>query len=63
MWEHVKYNVDKAAEELFPKWRDNQDEWKKVGGDFGYHYLGSALWFNRIGKGMGDAMLELLKAR
>ena len=55
--------VDKAAEELFPKWRENQDEWKKVGGDFGYHYLGSALWFNRIGKGMGDAMLELLKAR
>lgn len=53
--------VDKAAEELFPKWRENQDQWKKVGGDFPYHYLGSAIWFNRIGKAMGEAMLELLK--
>lgn len=53
--------VDKAAEELFPTWRDHQDEWKKVGGDFPYHYLGSAIWFNRIGKAMGDAMLELMK--
>jgi alpha-galactosidase len=55
--------VDKAAEELFPKWRENQDEWKKIGGDFGYHYYGSALWFNRIGKAMGDAMVELTKGR
>jgi hypothetical protein len=53
--------VDKAAEELFPKWRENQDRWKEIGGDFPYHYLGSAIWFNRIGKAMGDAMLELLK--
>lgn len=55
--------VDKAAEELFPTWRDNQEQWKKVGGDFPYHYLGSAIWFNRIGKAMGDAMIELLKER
>jgi hypothetical protein len=55
--------VDKAAEELYPKWRENQDQWKLVGGDFGYHYLGSAIWFNRIGKSMGDAMVELLKDR
>lgn len=53
--------VDKAAEELFPKWRENQDRWKEIGGDFPYHYLGSAIWFNRIGKAMGEAMLELLK--
>ncbi|MHB1778101.1 MAG: sialate O-acetylesterase [Acidimicrobiales bacterium] len=53
--------VDKAAEELFPKWRENQDRWKGIGGDFPYHYLGSAIWFNRIGKAMGEAMLELLK--
>ena len=53
--------VDKAAEELFPKWKENQDQWKLVGGDFQYHYLGSAIWFNRIGKAMGEAMLELLK--
>ena len=53
--------VDKAAEELFPTWRDNQEKWKQVGGDFPYHYLGSAIWFNRIGKAMADAMLGLLK--
>jgi Carbohydrate esterase, sialic acid-specific acetylesterase len=55
--------VDKAAEELFPKWRENKEQWDKVGGDFGYHYYGSAIWFNRIGKAMGDAMLDLLKSQ
>ena len=53
--------VDKAAEELFPKWRENEAQWKLVGGDFPYHYLGSAIWFTRIGHALGDAMLELLK--
>jgi len=53
--------VDKAAEELFPTWRMNPDKWKVTGGDFPYHYLGSAIWFGRIGKAMGDAMLDLLK--
>lgn len=53
--------VDKAAEELYPRWRENQEQWQQVGGDFGYHYYGSALWFNRIGKAMGEAMLELMK--
>jgi alpha-galactosidase len=55
--------VDKAAEDLYPTWRQNREEWDKVGGDFEYHYLGSAIWFNRIGKAMGEAMLELLKNR
>ncbi len=54
--------VDKAAEELFPKWRDNKEAWDKVGGDFPYHYLGSAIWFHRIGHAMGEAMIELLKS-
>jgi hypothetical protein len=53
--------VDTAAEKLFPTWRENQKEWDKVGGDFPYHYLGSAIWFNRIGKAMGETTLELLK--
>ena len=53
--------VDKAAEELYPTWQKNQEQWKQVGGDHAYHYLGSAIWFNRIGKAMGQAMLELLK--
>jgi alpha-galactosidase len=52
--------VDRAAEELFPRWRENQEQWKQVGGDFPYHYLGSAIWFNRIGKATAEAMLELL---
>lgn len=55
--------VDKAAEELFPTWRQNPEQWKLVGGDFPYHYLGSAIWFNRIGKAMGETMLELMKNR
>jgi alpha-galactosidase len=53
--------VDKAAEELYPKWQDNKDEWQHVGGDHAYHYLGSAIWFTRIGKATGEAMLDLLK--
>lgn len=52
--------VDTAAEELFPEWQDRQEEWQKVGSDRGYHYYGSALWFNRIGRSMGQAMVELL---
>ncbi len=53
--------VDKAAEEVYPNWRKEGEKWKKVGGDFGYHYMGSAIWFTRIGHAMGEAMLELLK--
>lgn len=52
--------VDKAAEELFPTWKDNFEAWKKVGSDRPYHYLGSAIWYTRIGHGMGENMLKLL---
>ena len=52
--------VDKAAEELYPTWQKNLEQWKLTGGDHAYHYLGSAIWFNRIGKAMGEAMKELL---
>jgi alpha-galactosidase len=55
--------VDQDAEALYPKWRENPEQWKLVGGDHPYHYLGSAIWFNRIGKALGDAMIELLKAQ
>jgi alpha-galactosidase len=55
--------VDKAAEELYPTWQKNLEEWKLTGGDHAYHYLGSAIWFNRIGHAMGEAMLELMKDR
>ena len=52
--------VDKAAEELYPTWQKNLEQWKVTGGDRGYHYLGSAIWFTRIGHAMGEAMKELL---
>lgn len=53
--------VDKAAEELYPTWKENVEVWQQTGGDHPYHYLGSAIWFNRIGHAIGDAMLELEK--
>jgi alpha-galactosidase len=53
--------VDKAAEEAYPTWSKNVEQWKRIGGDFEYHYLGSAIWFNRIGKAMGEAMAELIE--
>ena len=52
--------VDTAAEALYPKWKENFEQWKLTGGDHAYHYLGSALWFNRIGAAMAKAMTELL---
>ena len=54
--------VDKAAEELYPHWRKRFEEWEKVGSDFGYHYMGSAVWFSRMGKAFGEATLELIAA-
>ncbi|MFK7768102.1 MAG: sialate O-acetylesterase [Mariniblastus sp.] len=52
--------VDKAAEKLYPEWKNRFEEWQLTGGDRKYHYLGSAIWFNRIGKKMGQSMLELI---
>ena len=52
--------VDRAAEAMFPNWQ-KEPEWVHTGSDRPYHYYGSAIWFNRIGKTMGDSMLELLK--
>ncbi len=48
-----------AAEILYPNSKDNFEEWKLTGADRAYHYLGSAIWFTRIGKSGGDAMIEL----
>ena len=52
--------VDTAAEEQYPTWRDNIEAWERVGSDRGYHYLGSAIWFNRIGDAFAQTMLELM---
>lgn len=53
--------VDKTAEALFPGWQNHLEEWSKVGSDRPYHYLGSAIWYGRIGKAFGEAMLDLKK--
>jgi len=55
--------VDRAAEDLYPTWEKNREQWNMTGGDHPYHYLGSAIWFTRIGHAMAQAMAELLPAR
>ena len=52
--------VDKEAERLIAGWQNHFEEWKKVGSDRPYHYLGSAIWYTRIGHAMGESMLELM---
>ena len=51
---------DKKADEAYPNWRDNFEEWKKIGSDRPYHYLGSTIFFSRVGRAFGGTMLELL---
>jgi alpha-galactosidase len=58
----VKTDVfwDSDAEAVFKKgWREHQAEWNTVGSDFGYHYYGSARTYSKIGRALGEAMIEL----
>lgn len=55
--------VDKAAEEIYPAWKENFEQWKKVGSDRPYHYFGSVIWYTRIGHVAGRAMLEMLSGK
>lgn len=58
----VKTDVfwDTDAEAVFKKgWREHQAEWDKVGSDYPYHYLGSAKTMWKIGRALGEAMLDL----
>ena len=59
----VKTDVfwDQKAAELVKNWQDHIDEWNKVGSNYGYHYLGSAITFSKIGRAFGREMLELMK--
>jgi alpha-galactosidase len=51
---------DTDAEAVFKKgWRENLEEWNKVGSDNPYHYLGGAETMCRISRTFGQAMLEL----
>ena len=51
---------DKKADEAYPNWRDNFEGWKKIGSDRPYHYLGSTIFFSRVGRAFGESMLKLL---
>jgi alpha-galactosidase len=51
---------DTDAEAVFKKgWRENIDEWNKVGSDFPYHYLGSPKTMLKMGRAFAEAVLEL----
>jgi alpha-galactosidase len=58
----VKTDVywDKEADAVFKKgWRENLEEWNKVGSDYPYHYLGNPRTMLGIGRALGTAVLEL----
>jgi len=52
---------DKVAAKAYLTWKDNKEAWEKVGSNGRYHYLGSGIWFNRIGRELAKSMLELKK--
>ena len=52
---------DKKADEAYPSWRENFEEWKKIGSDHPYHYLGSTLFFSRVGRAFGETLIDLMK--
>lgn len=54
---------DAAAAAVFPEWKERPDAWRDVGSDRPYHYLGSAIWFSRIGFQMADEMLQMTEAK
>lgn len=54
----VFWDTDAAA--VFKKgWKENLEEWNKVGSDFPYHYLGSPKTMVLIGRAFAQAVLEL----
>lgn len=50
---------DQAAADLYPTWKQNLEQWQRTGSDHPYHYLGSAIWFSRIGYALADAALSM----
>jgi alpha-galactosidase len=51
---------DAKAAALVNTWEQHKAEWDKVGSDYGYHYLGSALTYANIGMAFGQAMSALI---
>ena len=58
---HTDKLEDEAAAQLYPEWKQRFEEWERTGSDRRYHYLGSAIWFSRIGFALADAMLPMVK--
>lgn len=53
---------DKQAAKVYPNWKKQFEQWQKVGSDRPYHYLGSAIWYTRIGRQAGEEMVKLLNS-
>ncbi len=50
---------DWEAQAVFDKgWRQNLEEWNRVGSDFPYHYLGSHKCYGRIGRAFAKALID-----
>ena len=58
---HTDKLEDEAAAKLYPEWKQRFEEWERTGSDHRYHYLGSAIWFSRIGFALADALLPMVK--
>jgi alpha-galactosidase len=55
---------DKEAEAVFKKgWKENLEEWNRVGSDYPYHYLGSVRTMLKIGRAFGESVIELQKRK
>lgn len=51
---------DETADAAFKKgWKKHIEEWKKVGSDYPFHYLGSTITYLNIGQAFGKAVIEL----
>ena len=62
----VKTDVfwDTTAEAVYKKgWRENIDEWNKVGSDYPFHYLGSCRTMKGIGGALAEAAIKLREAK
>lgn len=62
----VKTDVfwDTTAEAVYKKgWRENIDEWNKVGSDYPFHYLGSCHTMRDIGHALAEAAIKLRGAK
>lgn len=58
---HTDQFWDVEADAVFTNgWKEDLDEWKKIGSDRPYHYLGSVKCYNGIGGAFAEALLNLI---